>query len=33
VFARTFKHSVFLTLLLGVLVMIEQYIVPGIVPK
>jgi len=33
VFARTFKHSVILTLLLGVLVMIEQYVVPGIVPK
>jgi lactate permease len=33
VFARTFKHSVFMTLLLGVLVVIEQYVVPGIVPK
>jgi lactate permease len=33
VFARTFKHSVLLTLLLGVLVMFEQYVIPGIVPK
>jgi lactate permease len=33
VFARTFKHSVILTLLLGVLVLIQQYVVPGIVPS
>ena len=32
VFARTFKHSVFLTFLLGLLVLVQQYIVPGIVP-
>jgi lactate permease len=33
VFARTFKHSVFMTVLLGVLVVIEQYVIPGIIPK
>jgi lactate permease len=32
VFARTFKHSVFLTLVLGVMVVIMQYLVPGIIP-
>jgi lactate permease len=32
VFARTFKHSVFLTLLLGVLVIIQQYVVPWMIP-
>jgi lactate permease len=32
VFARTFKHSVILTLLLGGLVLIQQYVVPGMVP-
>ena len=32
VFARTFKHSVILTLLLGGLVLLQQYVVPGIVP-
>jgi lactate permease len=32
VFARTFKHSVILTLLLGLLVMLQQYVVPGMVP-
>jgi lactate permease len=32
VFARTFWHSVLLTLLLGVLVAIQQYIIPGIIP-
>ncbi|MBV9655320.1 MAG: L-lactate permease [Acetobacteraceae bacterium] len=32
VFARTFKHSIFLTLLLGVLVAIQQYIVPWMIP-
>ena len=32
VFARTFKHSIFLTLLLGILVLIEQYLIPGIIP-
>jgi lactate permease len=33
VFARTFKHSVILTLLLGVLVLIQQYVLPGMVPS
>ncbi len=32
VFARTFKHSVFLTFVLGVMVVIMQYLVPGIIP-
>jgi lactate permease len=32
VFARTFKHSIFLTLVLGVMVVIMQYLVPGIIP-
>jgi lactate permease len=33
VFARTFKHSVIMTALLGVIVLIEQYLVPGIIPR
>jgi lactate permease len=32
VFARTFWHSVVLTLLLGVLVALQQYVFPGIIP-
>jgi lactate permease len=32
VFARTFKHSVFLTLLVGLLVMLQQYVVPWMIP-
>ena len=32
VFARTFKHSIVLTLVLGLLVLIQQYVVPGIIP-
>jgi len=32
VFARTFLHSIVLTLLLGVLVAIQQFVVPGIIP-
>ena len=32
VFARTFKHSIFLTLLLSVLVTIQQYVIPWIIP-
>ncbi|MBV8091946.1 MAG: L-lactate permease [Acetobacteraceae bacterium] len=32
VFARTFWHSVILTGLLGVLLAIQQYIIPGIIP-
>jgi lactate permease len=33
VFARTFKHSVILTLLLGVMVLAQQYLVPWMVPS
>jgi lactate permease len=33
VFARTFKHSVILTLLLGGLVLVQQYVLPGMVPS
>jgi L-lactate transport len=29
---RTFKHSLFLAVLLGLLVMVQQYLVPGIIP-
>lgn len=32
VLARTFWHSIALTLLLGVLVMVQQYLIPGIIP-
>jgi lactate permease len=32
VFARTFKHSVFLTFLVGVLVLLQQYVVPWMIP-
>ena len=32
VMARTFKHSLILTVLLGVLVVIQQYIFPGVIP-
>jgi lactate permease len=32
VFARTFKHSIALTLLLGLLVVAEQYLIPWIIP-
>ena len=32
VFARTFVHSIVLTVLLGVLVAIQQYLIPGIIP-
>jgi lactate permease len=32
VFARTFKHSIFLTFLLGILVAIQQYLVPWMIP-
>lgn len=32
VFARTFKHSVFLTLVLGVLVVLQQYVFPWMIP-
>jgi lactate permease len=32
IFARTFPHSILLTFLLGVLVAIQQFLLPGIVP-
>ena len=32
VFARTFKHSILLTFALGVLVAIEQFVIPWIIP-
>ncbi len=32
VFARTFKHSVVMTLLLGLLVVLQQYVVPWMIP-
>ena len=32
VFARTFKHSIALTLLLGLLVMLQQYVMPWMIP-
>jgi lactate permease len=32
VFARTFKHSIILTLLLGLLVVIQQYVTPWMIP-
>jgi lactate permease len=32
VFARTFKHSIFLTFLVGILIAIQQYLVPWMIP-
>ena len=32
VLARTFKHSIVLTLFLGLLVIVQQYLVPAIIP-
>jgi len=32
VFARTFVHSVILTILLGLLVALQQYAIPWIIP-
>jgi lactate permease len=32
VFARTFPHSILLTLLLGLLVAAQQYLIPAIIP-
>ena len=32
VLARTFKHSIVLTLLLGIIVMLQQYVFPGVIP-
>jgi lactate permease len=33
VFARTFVHSIILTILLVLLVIVEQYLIPGIIPS
>ena len=33
VFARTFMHSIALTILLGLLVAVQQYLIPGIIPS
>ena len=33
VFARTFKHSIILTLLLGLLVLLQQYVFPWMIPS
>jgi lactate permease len=32
VLARTFKHSLILTLFLGIIVMLQQYVFPGVIP-
>jgi lactate permease len=32
VLARTFKHSIILTLFLGIIVMLQQYVFPGVIP-
>jgi lactate permease len=32
VFARTFIHSIVLTVLLGLLVVVQQYVIPGMIP-
>ncbi len=33
VLSRTFIHSIVLTLLLGILVVVQQYLVPGVIPR
>jgi len=33
VFARTFPHSIVLTLLLGALVAAQQYLIPWVIPR
>ena len=33
ILARTFKHSVILTFVLGLLVLAQQYLFPGIIPR
>jgi lactate permease len=33
VLARTFRHSVILTLFLGIIVMLQQYVFPGMIPS
>jgi lactate permease len=32
VLARTFRHSIILTLILGIVVMLQQYVFPGVIP-
>jgi lactate permease len=32
VFARTFVHSIVLTVFLGLLVAVQQFLIPGIIP-
>jgi lactate permease len=32
VFARTFKHSILLTIALGLLVTFQQFVIPWIIP-
>lgn len=32
IFARTFVHSIVLTLVLVALVVVQQYLIPGIIP-
>jgi lactate permease len=32
VFARTFIHSIILTLILGLIVLVQQYVFPGMIP-
>jgi len=33
VIARTFKHSLFLAFLLGLIVLLQQYVFPGVIPR
>jgi hypothetical protein len=33
VFARTFVHSIVLTIILGALVAVQQYLIRGIIPS
>jgi len=33
ILARTFKHSIVLTLFLGLIVMLQQYVFPGVIPS
>ncbi|QJU58367.1 L-lactate permease [Sphingomonas sp. AP4-R1] len=33
ILARTFKHSIFLTLVLGIIVMLQQFVFPWVIPR
>jgi lactate permease len=33
IFARTFIHSIVLTLLLGALIAVQQYLIPWVIPS